>query len=241
MSFREYPVRAGSVHHIECAYLCILCNISGLVILPSFVCPEEQRALVRWSLKDHARHPNETNLDTHYILPDEGLWTAYGRTRNDAAEIRQVQPRASTSTTTIPVPGPRQLISNEPASKENYTELASASAVPAPPSPNARPSPPDALIPKLRWANIGWYYHWGNKQYDFTRGKIPVSEIYSGVCKDAVKAVPWERVFESHVQNPEDWGDEPKWDSWAESYGMCSRTSIVFAQIIILPQSQMLG
>ncbi|EJD05910.1 uncharacterized protein FOMMEDRAFT_153255 [Fomitiporia mediterranea MF3/22] len=30
-----------------------------------YLCHETQRQLVRWSLTEHARHPNETNLDAH--------------------------------------------------------------------------------------------------------------------------------------------------------------------------------
>ncbi|KAI0340116.1 hypothetical protein BDW22DRAFT_1360636 [Trametopsis cervina] len=194
-------------------------QVPGLVILPSFILPEQQRDLVRWSLKDHARNPNETNLDTHYILPEEGLWNTYLRAQDDQEDVQDIQPRASTSSIVPPLlSGPRQLISNEPASKENFHKLVSTPAAPAPPSPNLRPCPPEFLIPKLRWANIGWYYHWGNKQYDFTRGKIPVSEKYADICKRAVKAVPWDQVFNAHDGDIGDWKDEPRWDTWAESY-----------------------
>lgn len=197
-----------------------LCNTIGLVLLPSFVSPEEQRELVQWSLKDHARHPNETNLDTHYILPEEGLWNAYVRSQMETS-VPDVQPRAPAggSSEQKSNGGPRQLISNEPASKQNFFKLASAPVAPAPPSPNAHPTSPQSLIPKLRWANIGWYYHWGNKQYDFTRGKIPVSSIFEDVCTRAVKAVPWNDVFNGVSQDDSEWGDEPRWNSWAESYG----------------------
>lgn len=175
---------------------------------------------MRWSLRDHARHPNETNLDTHYILPQEGLWNVYTQAKGEP-EVCQVQPRASTSAVppALTESGPRQLISNAPANKDNYAQLAAAPTTPAAPSPNARPCPPDALIPKLRWANIGWYYHWGNKQYDFTRGKISVSDAYSRVCKRVVKSVPWGQVFNYDTEDNGEWRDEPKWDGWAESYG----------------------
>lgn len=205
---------------MQCTHLYLAFNTSGLVILPSFILPEQQRDLIRWSLKDHAQNPNETNLDTHYILPEEGLWNTYLRAQDDQEDVQDIQPRASTSyIVPPPLSGPRQLISNEPASKENFHKLVSTPATPAPPSPNLRPCPPEFLIPKLRWANIGWYYHWGNKQYDFTRGKIPVSEKYADICKRAVKAVPWDQVFNAHDGDIGDWKDEPRWDTWAESYG----------------------
>ena len=216
----QVPGTRASICSSACTYSCSILhlNVIGLVLLPSFISPEEQRDLVRWSLKNHARYPNETNLDTHYLLPKEGLWNAYLRLKQEH-EMTGIFPRVAASTSLEPQDnaGPRQLISNEPASKENFVKIASTPAAPAPPSQNARMSSPKELMPKLRWANIGWYYHWGNKQYDFTRGKIPVSDIYGSVCKRAVRAVPWDTVFDTRSGG--EWGDEPSWTSWAESYG----------------------
>ncbi|KAI0691192.1 hypothetical protein BC835DRAFT_1279687 [Cytidiella melzeri] len=221
VDYRELEMVAADVSGKGKGRAYVFPQVPGLVLLPSFVSSEEQRDLVRWSLRDHARHPNETNLDTHYILPKDGLWNAYARSRQASESISDIQPRVSTCSAANQQSntGPRQIISNEPATKENFAKLVSAPTAPAPPSPNARACPPGALISKLRWANIGWYYHWGNKQYDFTRGKIPVSKIYTDVCKRAVKAVPWDMVFGDVDQGiVAEWGDEPGWDSWAESY-----------------------
>lgn len=186
--------------------------------------PSEQRTLVEISLRDHAQHPNETNLDTHYVLPAEGLWNAYVAARANDGHGECIPPRApsasSESSQYIAAdPGPRKLISNEPASKENYASLASAPTLPYAPSPNAKPMYPAALVPKLRWANIGWYYHWGSKQYDFTRGKIAVNPAYRNICKQAVQSVPWSQVFHDSEDTLKDWGDEPDWTTWHDSYG----------------------
>ncbi|PSS32177.1 hypothetical protein PHLCEN_2v2050 [Hermanssonia centrifuga] len=197
-------------------------SIPGLVLLPSFVSPDDQRRLVRWSLRDHARHPNETNLDTHYILPEEGLWKSYISSGETGHHEEDIQPRASTSSSPIAhiniPPGPRQLISNEPASTQNFAKIVTAPTLPAAPSLNAKVTSAASLIPKLRWANIGWYYHWGNKQYDFARGKINVSSVYSEVCKSAVKTIPWEEVFSEEKNSSVEWGDEPDWKDWQDSY-----------------------
>lgn len=183
------------------------------------------------SLRDHARHPNETNLDTHYILPPQGLWNAYLKARQGADQAETIQPRTSVSPTPsahiVAEPGPRKLVSNEPASKENYATIATAPTLPYAPSPNARPMSPASLVPKLRWANIGWYYHWGNKQYDFTRGKIVVNAVYRDVCKRAVQAVPWDTVFANQEASEEDWGDEPNWTTWSDSYGKCNYDCVI--------------
>ncbi|KAI0059084.1 hypothetical protein BV25DRAFT_1918788 [Artomyces pyxidatus] len=168
----------------------VFSSVPGLVLLPSFLSQETQKELVRWSLRDHARYPNETNLDTHYTVPSEGLWNTF---RTSPSLV--VTPRAAPSTTRS-FSGPRELISNVPASPATYSAL---SAVPKPdptPSPTVPPLPASALIPRLRWANIGWFYHWGTKQYDFTRGKQVVSETIADVCRQAVGTIPWNEVFE---------------------------------------------
>ena len=152
----------------------------GLVLLPAFLAPAEQRNLIRWSLKDHARFPNETNLDTHYVIPEEGLWNIYQHSQQHRTEVEDIQPRASSSaqsSAATDTPGPRQLISNEPAGTSNYLALANEPKLPAAPSTTVKSASAASLIPKLRWANIGWFYHWGTKHYDFTRGKIEVSEV----------------------------------------------------------------
>lgn len=195
--------------------------IPGLVLLPSFISQQEQLELVQWSLRDHARSPNETNLDTHYVIPEEGLWNTYVEARKDASYSDVIQPRAAClSPSDLPEekPGPRQLISNEAANKENYLELSSTAKLPSAPSLTVKPASPITLLPKLRWANIGWYYHWGSKQYDFARGKIEVSDTIQRVCKRVVGSVPWEEVFRG---DENDWGDDgPEWKDWHQTYGM---------------------
>lgn len=127
-----------------------------------------------------------------------------------------VQPKASSSTTSTS--GPRTLIANVPASPAVLTALLSLPTPPPSPSPNVKPASPAALVPKLRWANIGWHYHWGNKQYDFTRGKAAVAPVYRDLCSRAVRGVDWEAVYKD-VHPEVEWGDEGDWRSWKDTYG----------------------
>ncbi|KAJ7109292.1 hypothetical protein C8R44DRAFT_802121 [Mycena epipterygia] len=194
-------------------------RIPGLVILPGFLSPGKQRELVRWSLADHARHPNETNLDTHYILPEDGLWTVCERARGDPSQDVYVQPRASTSE--LPVieeaSGPRKLVNNTPATPDNFSSLAATPKLPSAPSTTVQPTPASALIRKLRWANIGWYYHWGTKQYDFTKGKGKIDNVLADICQNAVNAVDWEQIY--GPSDTSDWGESgPEWKTWSENY-----------------------
>jgi len=177
-------------------------------------------------LRDHARHPNETNLDTHYDLPVEGLWRAYESLATSSLDVQQlVLPKAPSDNAISEPPGPRQLISNAAAGPSNYQELSSEPKPPAAPSTSASPTKIQDLIPKLRWANIGWHYHWGTKQYDFSRGKIPVDPVVSELCKEIVRSIPWEGVFTSQdgEATSSECGDGGSdWHEWEDSYGMTS-------------------
>ncbi|KAG5221673.1 Alpha-ketoglutarate-dependent dioxygenase alkB [Salix suchowensis] len=111
--------------------------------------------LIRWSLIDHAKHPNDTNLDTHYLLPRRGLWNTYIESLKDPEHDEAIQPRAM----------------------------------------NALPSKASDLLPRLRWANIGWFYHWGVKQYDFSKGKVEVDGKLRDICKSAIESVDWDVLY----------------------------------------------
>ncbi|KAH9929633.1 hypothetical protein B0H21DRAFT_781123 [Amylocystis lapponica] len=217
---REIELKLGKSPMNRKAY--IFPGRPGLVLLPSFVPPEEQRRLVRWSLCEQARSPNETNLDAHYFLPEQGLWNKYVEARRAVTADECVVPRAigsSTSSDAVSSCGPRQLISNEPVSKENYATIASSPKPSPVPSASPRPMHVSELVPKLRWANIGWFYHWGSKQYDFTRGRGAVGGHIASVCKAVVEAVPWDEVFLDDHGAICNWSNEgPDWSSWTETY-----------------------
>lgn len=190
----------------------ILTFILGLVVLPSFISHEQQRELVTWSLCDQARSPNPTNLDTHYHIPPSGLWNAH--LSNDHSPIL---PRSSTSNSLDEQQGSRKLVENDPANPQNFSTMYNTPKPDAPPSSTAQQSSPSALLPKLRWANIGWYYHWGTKQYDFKRGKAPIDDNLQALCQSAVSSIPWEDVYGSLADL--EWPDSgDTWQNWKDSY-----------------------
>lgn len=119
---------------------------------------------------------------------------------------------------TYEVPGPRQLISNTPAHPENFVDLVKEQKLPATPSSTVRPMTASELLPRLRWANIGWFYHWGTKQYDFTKEKVEPGRIISKLCREIVRSVNWEDVFVNVMswQKPE---IMPEWKTWEKTYG----------------------
>ncbi|KAG5727671.1 GTPase-activating protein gyp7 [Termitomyces sp. T112] len=187
-------------------------QIPGLVILPSFVSKEQQRELIRWSLCDQARE-NETNLDIHYSLPPQGLWNAWLESQRDASKDITVQPKSiQGSPTTQEPPGPRQLVNNTPATPDNFSAISVTPKPPPAPSATIKAAQLSELLFKLRWANIGWFYHWGAKQYDFTKGQGAIDQRLRNLCKDAVAAVDWKQIYS---EADGDWTD---WTTWNESY-----------------------
>jgi alkylated DNA repair protein alkB family protein 1 len=168
-------------------------------------------------LHDHARPPNETNLDTHYLVPPAGVWALAHGSSNPLIHPRAAV-EASVSTPSTP-PGPRQLIDNAPASKETFGKLVVTPKPPAPPSSALGLIRASALVLRLRWANIGWSYHWGTKQYDFTRGKALVDPRIRRVCKEAVRSVPWAEVFDGEGVGKEEGWDGESWEDWKHGYG----------------------
>ncbi|KAI0781307.1 hypothetical protein BD413DRAFT_608470 [Trametes elegans] len=201
----------------------------GLLLLPSFVPRDQQRRLVRWALSEQARHPNETNLDTHYVLPPEGLWNRYTSVRTGKCADTEILPRAALhgkASAALPEQaedaraGPRKLVSNAPASPDNFASLAAAPKPPASPSQTLQPVSTTTLVPRLRWANIGWYYHWGTKQYDFSRGPGRIPLLVRSLCKSVVEHIPWDRVFGGdQIGADMDWGEAgPDWMDWKETY-----------------------
>jgi hypothetical protein len=186
-------------------------------VLPGFLSHEDQRSLARWALADHARPPNETNLDTHYILPTTGIWL----TSIDPLSSSQIiHPRASSAEKQLSRPTQstrRTLIENTPASPSSFATLAATPKPPASASASLAPVPAHELVRKLRWANVGWFYHWGEKQYDFSRPKVPVHDRVAVICKQAIRGVDWAKVFDGGEGA---WPEgEVGWSTWADDYG----------------------
>ena len=79
------------------------------------------------------------------------------------------------------------------------------------------------LFRSLRWANIGWFYNWGTKKYEFDRGKIEIGEPIRSICKEIVSSVEWSSVFSSEsvpLNEYFDWGETgPDWRRWDSTYG----------------------
>ena len=58
----------------------------GFSFLPSPISEGSQRILIRQILTDYARPLNRSNLDPHYSLPPQGLWSSCFATPDQAAQ-----------------------------------------------------------------------------------------------------------------------------------------------------------
>ncbi|CAE6458406.1 unnamed protein product, partial [Rhizoctonia solani] len=193
----------------------------GLVLLPCFVAPTTQRSLVTRCLKEHARFPNESNLDAHYQIPRNGLWNDWERVVEQRE--RMADPGFDIEVETKwkddlpleayhPPDASRTLVENEPGSLDTFDSKRAPM-----PSSTLPPSTVSQLVPKLRWSNIGLNYHWGTKSYDFERERVPFPEDIREICVDAVKRVDWADVWEG-VADGMEWKDGVDWDIWEQTY-----------------------
>lgn len=199
----------------------------GLVILPGYLAPEYQRDLVRWCLSEHARPPNITNLDAHYVVPEEGIWSIFCRTASVSGKSTiPIKRRSSTKADAddhkneAEPPDPPQSRHSELKDKiDDGDRPVSVSALTA----DVTHATAFELLPKLRWANIGWFYNWGTKQYDFDLGRIDVEEPVRSICKEIVQFIDWSEVFErqnslssGRQSNTE---TDDSWKDWETTYG----------------------
>ena len=193
--------------------------------MPAFLSPRQQRDLIRACLRNHAHAPNENNLNIHYSVPSGGLWNeweAYTAKAVNNSTIPEpvVQPKQGVATQVEVGSGKRQLINNTPASVENFEEIR---AIPKPtptPSNTTSPLPLSAILPKLRWSNLGHFYHWGTKSYEFDREYIPVPDDIHDICRDAVNSLKWDEVWKDCADHKSgDWGaGGPDWRDWHETF-----------------------
>jgi alkylated DNA repair protein alkB family protein 1 len=196
------------------------------VLIPSFVGPVAQRSLITRCLREHACSPNESNLDAHYRIPLSGLWNEW----EAVSKRRLVEPDFDVVVGTKwqedlspekyhPPDAERALVDNTPGSLDTLPGIKSQPKLAPMPSSSLPPSTVSALIPKLRWSNIGLNYHWGTKSYDFEREKVPFPDDIRDICMDAVRSIDWKDVWED-VADGMDWADGEDWNVWEHTYGV---------------------
>ncbi|KAF9409179.1 hypothetical protein BGZ94_002036 [Podila epigama] len=186
----------------------------GLIYIPAGFTPSAQRTMVKACLRDYSRHPNKSNLDTHYIVPDTGIWDLHeqvfhGKRAPDNPAV--LVPRKATTDvhaggygsddddTDQELDGKEKTTSNTPKKKVSVRTLVpimdGTPTVPdetpkSDPEPSAQVPilPPDQLVRKMRWITLGYQYHWPSKTYHFDQN-APFPEELCVVSKAVVEAV----------------------------------------------------
>lgn len=174
----------------------VLKSVPGLIIIPNAFTPEAQRHLIKQCLSVYPKPPNTSNLDTHYVMPETGLWPLF-----EAQESGMLKP------TDAEFYVPKKKISDEEGgytdseSEEEQVVMEAPTACsdefkpvindPKPdplPAPGVPLLPPSELIRKLRWITLGYQYHWPTKTYHLNR-RYPFPQDVADLTKAVVTAV----------------------------------------------------
>ncbi|KAF8985430.1 hypothetical protein BGZ46_004288 [Entomortierella lignicola] len=189
----------------------------GLIYIPAAFTPAAQRILIKACLKDYSRHPNKSNLDTHYLVPGSGLWDLHedvftGKQSFDDLNI--YVPRKATINGQADGYGSdndddgeaddNNLSGKEPKKKLKSSKPSVRTLVPITdetptvpdnvpkddPEPSAQVPilPPSQLMRKMRWITLGYQYHWPSKTYHFNQN-APFPKELSILSKAVVDAV----------------------------------------------------
>ncbi|KAG9123859.1 hypothetical protein FRC07_013721 [Ceratobasidium sp. 392] len=186
--------------------------------------PAAQCSLVTRCLREHARSPNESNLDAHYHVPSTGLWNEW----EVVSKRREVDPEFDIVVETKwkediatekfhPPDTERTLVDNIPGSFMSFDSIKLQPKLAPMPSPSLAPTTVSSLIPKLRWSNLGRHYHWGTKSYDFERAEAPFPDDIRDICVDAVRSIDWKDVWEGTAEGS-NWDDGEDWNVWEHTY-----------------------
>ncbi|GAA5892796.1 hypothetical protein JCM8208_004091 [Rhodotorula glutinis] len=186
-------------------YAIVIPRVPGLVFFPRILPEHLQRALVAETLQN-AHSPNLTQLDKLYDLPREGLWGAWAAGKGAEVVPRAAEAREEGATGST---GP----SSATATCAGAASTAGAARDEAEP---ARETTVRELLPKLRWANVGWFYNWTTKVYEFERGCIPLPSLIHRCCRDLARQTPWAHVFDK-TSSPSS-KTARDWSTWAREY-----------------------
>ncbi|CAG8540555.1 3894_t:CDS:2 [Funneliformis caledonium] len=141
-----------------------------------------QKHIIKRCLKDFAKDPNKSNLDTHYLLPKEGLWNLHENIVNSELNENHSQDFIPLKASVIEPNNDGSLYEEQeeqciPCSKKRLTEQEKGEKtakqetkdeeekLEPPPSSGVPILTASQLIKKIRWITLGYQYHWPTKTY----------------------------------------------------------------------------
>jgi len=162
-------------------------QIEGFYLMPNLFSPRAQRDLVRRCLKAYTRRPNVSNLDTHYVLPndapdadDSGLWRMYkaqvaGLDTDKVVELRHGQLSLHNGYDVDPA----------------ETEVK-----------HLQPLAATQLIHRIRWFSLGYHYNWSTKSYHLDR-PVPMPSEVRDISRAVAKALEKPMGINGDLYEPE--------------------------------------
>lgn len=178
-------------------------SIPGLIVIPNPFTPAAERAVIRACLSEYSKAPNRSNLDTHYVMPDEGLWKLHQQ-RSQECIPRKPKTQDAASQPPLASQPQRRVKACDDAFRPDLD-------VPKPDPQPAETVPlltPSELLYKLRWVTLGYQYHWPTKTYHFDR-RFPIPDLVHSLSCAAVKAVEgvgyadWKNTYKADDYAPE--------------------------------------
>ncbi|ORX90003.1 hypothetical protein K493DRAFT_340280, partial [Basidiobolus meristosporus CBS 931.73] len=131
--------------------------------------PDAQRNVIKSCLREHAKHPNLSNLDAHYDVPDAGIWSLYQKSVK--GEIT-----------------PQDAIYYVPLKEKSDDEDEVGAYGDAPKDSNLAVLPPFQLVRRLRWITCGYQYNWLDKTYALEK-RYPFPEDIGEIATAVTKAI----------------------------------------------------
>ncbi|KAI8982605.1 hypothetical protein BDB01DRAFT_843449 [Pilobolus umbonatus] len=184
----------------ECRDAFVLKKVPGLVVIPNAFTPKAQRYLIKQCLSVYSKPPNTSNLDTHYHMPQNGIWSLYeeqeeGELRPDD-ERYYVPKKTSTSSSTYSdsdsedssVDVNKTTCTNITACSDDFQPIITGPKPDPPPAAGVPSLSPSEMVRKLRWVMLGFQYHWPTKTYHLDR-RYPFPPDVSDLTKAVVTAV----------------------------------------------------
>ncbi|CAG8450777.1 6123_t:CDS:2 [Cetraspora pellucida] len=152
-------------------------DLPGFIFIPNPFTPDAQKHVIKRCLKDFTKHPNISNLDTHYVLPKQGIWELYEKVFNNILDENDKECFIPLKASSINKNNNVRYVDDDEDSilitdpSLESTKSTTTNEKKPDPSPSSTVSilPPSQLIRKLRWITLGYQYHWSTKTYHFDR------------------------------------------------------------------------
>ncbi|KAJ3181059.1 hypothetical protein HDU85_003764 [Gaertneriomyces sp. JEL0708] len=174
-------------------------DYQGLLIIPNLFSAKAQRKLIRHCLRSYTCFPNVTNLDTHWRIPNEGLWKLHESGKEIQLDMRHdgsVGDGGYSSEEEVELPTDSQ---------EQADSSVKVTVKIDPPTTSVKhltALSPSSLLPRLRWTSLGFQYNWSTKEYHLDR-RPPFPPLIAALSTAIVRAIASTTLYPASSYIPE--------------------------------------